>query len=317
MNNLTPEAKFLSIPLESVKEGRPLKFDIYISQDGKQILYRSKNLPFEESHRHKIEKLAGRLFIRRDDNIGYFEYVRETLKTVMESKTTAPREKLRIFYEESKGLMQNLVDSPEEHRLRQEGELVLETSLSAINDISKGIEDFLDLMSFEYLVYSHSLNVSILSTCFAKYLGLPVDVSRKVGLGGLFHDLGKSKIPREILLKPGGLTPDEWNVMKTHSELGYDIVRNQGDIPEDIQQIVRLHHEKYCGGGYPLGLSGEDIPLAVQIVTHADIFDALTTERCYKSAVNTFVALTIMKTEMTKMFREDLLVAFIKMFQKK
>ncbi|MDO4540698.1 MAG: HD domain-containing protein [Syntrophomonadaceae bacterium] len=115
------------------------------------------------------------------------------------------------------------------------------------------------------------------------------------------HDIGKIKIPDAILLKPGKLTADEFNLIKRHSCDGGDIIIQtmdgieQEDFVHHARDMARFHHEKWDGTGYPAGLSGEDIPISARVMAVADVFDALVSERCYKEAFDLDQAFTIME----------------------
>jgi HD-GYP domain-containing protein (c-di-GMP phosphodiesterase class II) len=132
----------------------------------------------------------------------------------------------------------------------------------------------------EYTV-THSLNVSILSVAFGKQLELPVDDLQMLGLGGLMHDLGKMRVPLEILNKPGKLTDEEFTVMKNHVLLGKEVLLEAGDFPRQALAVVLQHHERYNGKGYPYGLSQNKIDLFGRIAAIVDVYDALTSDRVY------------------------------------
>jgi len=112
-------------------------------------------------------------------------------------------------------------------------------------------------------------------------VGLPNDQLKALERGALLHDLGKIGISDTILHKPGKLTEDEWKIMRTHPDIGARIVER---IPflQDCMPVVRYHHERWDGTGYPLGLKGNDIPVFARIFAVADVFDALTSKRSYR-----------------------------------
>jgi putative nucleotidyltransferase with HDIG domain len=118
----------------------------------------------------------------------------------------------------------------------------------------------------------------------AKALGLGPDEIAAVNLGALFHDIGKIGIPEHILRKPSALTDEEWAEMKTHPVIGANLI---GEVPnlERIRPIVLAHHEHYDGSGYPSGLKADEIPLAAQIISVADTYEAMTSTRPYRSAL--------------------------------
>ena len=142
----------------------------------------------------------------------------------------------------------------------------------------------LRLTAHDFETYSHSVNVSIYALALGKELGLDEIEMVKLGSGALLHDLGKSNISSAIINKPGKLTLEEFEKIKQHPDMGYEILLEMGETDNVILDIVKHHHEKLDGSGYGVGLIGDLIKLEIQIVTVADIFDALTTNRSYKSA---------------------------------
>ncbi|MCW9067399.1 MAG: nitrate- and nitrite sensing domain-containing protein [Sulfurimonas sp.] len=127
------------------------------------------------------------------------------------------------------------------------------------------------------------------------------------------HDIGKIGIPDSILNKPGKLTPEEWEIMQTHAELGYDMLKSSNrDILKLAATVALTHHEKYDGGGYPKGLVGENIPLVGRITALADVFDALGSERCYKKAWELEEILEYIKLKRGTQFDPKLVDHFLK-----
>ncbi|MGH7615930.1 MAG: HD-GYP domain-containing protein, partial [Gemmatimonadaceae bacterium] len=128
-------------------------------------------------------------------------------------------------------------------------------------------------------------------------------------IGALLHDVGKIAVPSEILNKPGHLTPEERAIMETHAAAGYDMLRDI-DFPWDILPLVRGHHERWDGKGYPDRLAGENIAHSARVVCVADVFDALTTDRPYRRAFTWDEALAMMGKDTGKMFDPDLFPRF-------
>jgi putative nucleotidyltransferase with HDIG domain len=135
----------------------------------------------------------------------------------------------------------------------------------------------------------HSAAVAIYSRDIAARMGLPIDVQQQAYLCGLVHDIGKIGLPPGLLEKPGALTLEERKLMQEHSAIGERILRNVDDY-SDIARIVRHHHERVDGEGYPDGLLGEDIPLLSKIIAVADAYNAMTSDRPYRDAMPSRVA---------------------------
>jgi len=145
-------------------------------------------------------------------------------------------------------------------------------------------------------VSAHGRRVSAYASRLASQYGLSASAVETIRIGALLHDIGKIEIPRHILSKPGRLTEREWMRLCTHSEIGCDLVERMG-FGEGVCEIVLHHHERFDGSGYPYRLCGSAIAWAVRLVTVADAFDALTSDRAYRAPVSIDAARTAIARE--------------------
>ena len=156
--------------------------------------------------------------------------------------------------------------------------------MKAINDSDALAVDISVLKTSDEYTFKHSVDVATMSMIIAKKQGLSQKDIYNIGIAGLLHDMGKSKIPPEILNKPARLTEEEFAIMKQHSALGYDILKDKTEFEKVIPVAVLQHHEKMNGKGYPLGCSAEQITAYAKILSVADVYDALVAERPYKKS---------------------------------
>lgn len=174
------------------------------------------------------------------------------------------------------------------------------SQMNTIKEINEELKDTYDKLERAYMesiqtlrytveakdtyTRGHSDRVSEFSVLIGKHLGLPETDLRTLQIGGLFHDIGKIGVPDSILLKEGKLTDDEYSEIKNHPTIGAHIL-SSATIFKDIIPIVKHHHEKYDGNGYPGKLKGDDIPYFARIAAVADTFDAMTSKRTYRDAL--------------------------------
>lgn len=168
------------------------------------------------------------------------------------------------------------------------------------------------LRRFDEYSYTHCINVGVLSIILGKFLGLDKDTLRLLGLSGLFHDVGKARIPEDILNKPASLTPREMEIIKTHPLESFKIISATDGPAKDILRGAVEHHERFDGTGYPRGLSGKDIGIFGRIISIVDVYDALTSKRCYKAAMPTSKALSLMYQWRDSTFAPNSIEHFIK-----
>ncbi|MEA1834986.1 HD domain-containing protein [Methylobacterium durans] len=196
-----------------------------------------------------------------------------------------------------------------DRRLRDaEADRGTETVLAAVSEA--GIRDWLDVVwRHDAQVYQHTLSVAGYAAAFGTEIGLPEADHRRLTKAALLHDIGKSRIPASILNKPNGLSAEETALMRSHAVLGADLLRAQGDVEPEIIDVVRHHHEKLDGSGYPDGLAGAQISDLVRLVAICDIFSALTERRAYRAPLSVTEAVRIM-TNMRGQLDRTLLNAF-------
>jgi putative nucleotidyltransferase with HDIG domain len=168
------------------------------------------------------------------------------------------------------------------------------------------------LKTADEYTYMHCVTVCALMAAFARELGMTEGQCRNAAIGGLFHDLGKARVPIDILNKPGALTEAEFATMKNHPRLGTEMLQSNGFDEPIALDICLHHHEKIGGGGYPDGLDDEEISIYARMAAICDVFDAVTSARVYKRAWDPADALVRMAAWKGH-FDRELLAAFIKL----
>jgi len=203
---------------------------------------------------------------------------------------------------------------------KESGRLVIEPQ-SLYNTVGEFTEQLLhnknliynlvDLRSQDDYTFAHSVNVCTLALMTGITMGYSRDELAVLGVGALLHDLGKIKIPDEILNKPGSLTAAEFEIMKKHTVFGYELIRDAENI-DDIQAIMALqHHENYDGSGYPSGLQSDKIHEYAQVVAIADRFDAITANRVYRKAFPPHEAFEMCAASGNYFVKENIAKAFM------
>ncbi|MBI5375472.1 MAG: HD-GYP domain-containing protein [Candidatus Schekmanbacteria bacterium] len=192
----------------------------------------------------------------------------------------------------------------------------IEQSITLIVDsITQNPEPMLimtNLQTNDEYTFKHSINVAVLSILFGTHLNFSKKDLEIIGIGGLLHDCGKMKIPQEILNKPGLLSPDEFLEIKKHPDFGADFLESTGLFDRRSVLVALQHHEKYSGGGYPTGNSGDRISIFGMMVAIADVYDALTSDKPYKKSILPFEALKKLYEWKDDHFNPSLVEHFIK-----
>jgi HD-GYP domain-containing protein (c-di-GMP phosphodiesterase class II) len=170
--------------------------------------------------------------------------------------------------------------------------------------------DVFDIKTIENYDYQQPVNVTIIALIIGKCLNLTTTEMYRLGVGAFFHDIGNMLIPQEILEKSGKLTDAEYQVIKTHAFEGYRFAKDEFNLPTKSYLAILQHHERYDGGGYPTKKAGEDISIYGRIVAIADVFDALSSRRRQRNALNPAQAFKVIVEGMGTTFDPKLVKAF-------
>lgn len=180
-----------------------------------------------------------------------------------------------------------------------------------IRESESMIMETISLSTYDNYTYSHSVNVDILSVILGVALGFTDDELKKLSQAALLHDIGKTCIPIEILNKPGKLTEEEFNEVKNHPRYGYNMLRDNQEISSVTRNAILSHHENEDGSGYPRNLTKEKIHKFAKVIHIADVYDALTTKRVYKDAMNPADALEYLMANAERLFDKEMVATFM------
>lgn len=167
-----------------------------------------------------------------------------------------------------------------------------------------------NMHKYDDSTYTHCLNVALLCNVFAQWLKFDKRQTELATACGMFHDLGKLLVPRDILAKPGRLTSDEYEEIQKHPVTGYRLLKKQ-DVSIHIQNAALMHHELADGSGYPYHMKGDQIDKYAKIVTIADVYDAMTAARVYRGPLCPFRVIEIFETEGFQKYDVEYLLVFL------
>lgn len=304
----------MPIQLDSIRVDSVLDFDLFLKINNNLVLYRSADLPFTDKTRQKlIENRVDQLYITTDKVDNYQRYIENNLIKIINDPEIVPEKKAGILYDTSTHLVKDILANPTYGENIKRSKSLVENT---VGYILKGREAFLSLMkitSFDYYTYTHSVNVCTFSIALAKQMGFhDEEFLNELGVGALLHDVGKSKVSERILNKQSALNSIEFEIMKKHPKWGVDILKETDDIPQASYYPIIQHHERGDRSGYPNNLNLNEMHIYSKIVAIADSFDAMTTERVYQSAMDTYPALQIMFS-LKGMYDEELMKAFVEL----
>nr|WP_300004945.1 HD-GYP domain-containing protein [Tissierella sp.] len=265
------------IPIEYAKEGDILGRTLY-NNLGNMLL--NEDVILSASSINKLKSL-GCLSIYIKDR-----YTEETIEEIIKPETMS---RIHSIQKNLKNIIIdfNYTNKIDSKKLNENVKDINEIINEIVSDVifNKNIlENLISISTYDDYTMNHSLNVMMLSTVIARDKNFTMKEIKKLAIGCIFHDIGKTFIPIEIINKPGKLTNVEFEIVKTHCEKGYEFLKNYTDLHMSSINIALNHHEREDGSGYPRNLPGEEIPLFSKIASICDVFDALISDRPYRRA---------------------------------
>ncbi len=226
-------------------------------------------------------------------------YVEGVLTELPPSSHIADEKKVQLLRSNAISVMQDILNSPTPENIERGTKTVTGFVYVLMKD-PRAYGMLLSLSSHDHYTLQHSVGVSTNAIILAHKLGIQDERALiEVGVGALIHDIGKTKVPTEIINKKGPLDEAEWAIMKQHSRFGYELIKDNPNVGMRAKLAVLQHHEEPAGTGYPLGLKSEQIDLYAKIVTLADIYNALTTDRSYSTAKPPFEAFKLIRDKLS------------------
>ncbi len=309
--------QYIPVQVASLRVDSVIGFDLYFRPGPEQplVLYAERHIPFtHEKHARLKESRVSILYLDARQEDHYQRYLERNLPQILADPTIPVAEKAGILYSSAQGVVKDVLENPDNPLAFERSKEIVTDTVQFIFSQETAFHDFVRATSYDYYMYTHSVNVCVFGLALAIRAGFQnQDLLRDFGNGLLLHDVGKSRIDARILNAPGKLTTEQWIQLKQHPIIGEDIVTRMSDVGDTAKDVVRHHHEKLDGTGYPDRLRGSEMTPWARIAFIVDVFDAMTTNRSFQKATTTFDALRLMRFELGSAIDQDFFRLFVAM----
>ncbi|MGE3262814.1 MAG: HD-GYP domain-containing protein [Bacteriovoracia bacterium] len=298
---LSPENKepFVGLRIHLIRPDSIPSVTFFVKRGKRYRIFREQRENFSA---FEIQALldAGidRIFLSRQDSPIVRQYL-ETFLSASNSQTTIPVEaQVGLMRSAAVRMTEELFQDPSPENIRK-GMKAVSGFVNLLVRDPKAFYHLIRLSSHDPYTYQHSVGVGLCAIAIGKRMKLSADGDlADLGISGLLHDIGKTKVKPAIINKPGPLDKAEWEEMRQHASWGYEIIKDNRDLSQRAKLGILHHHEEHAGGGYPHGLTENQISVFAKIITIADIFNALTTDRTYSKAKTPFEAFKLIQSAM-------------------
>jgi len=307
--------QFFEVRLQSVASDQPLSFDLFLSVNGKPILFRKQNDVLTSDRLESLLAHGGQKFLILEEQRQLYL---DSLKALIHNPDASIEIKSKYIKESAFLHVHDLFEKPSVADNVEGARLMVSEMVDFVSEDVSAVANLMQLSKHDYYTYNHCVDVAVYCIALAKHLyGENKDKLIQAGLSGFLHDIGKRQVDTQIINKSTKLTQEEWAEMKRHPEYGELILRDVDNVPTDSKRAVYEHHENHDGTGYPNRKKGHELCELTKLVTIADVFDALTTKRSYHEAISPQDALDMMFGMQPGKFDPEVFEVFNKKFDKK
>ncbi|MEE9258353.1 MAG: HD domain-containing phosphohydrolase, partial [Nitrospinaceae bacterium] len=249
------EEEFRPVDIEFLAQGGGEPFDIYIKSDSLGSVSFVKFASTRPKHQEKVLRLLEEgdadleLFIQEEDLFKYYQCATKSLLALVNNPKIPHKEKTQKIYDVSKGVMKEFFDFHASGKILESSEEVMGMMEECMSSAEGGFGSIAQIANKDYYTHTHSVNVGLYCMTYGIKSGMNKDEARQLGLGGMLHDVGKSKVPESIINKSGKLTDEEFTTMKAHSPDGAELLSGMKCYTNNVVRMAREHHENFGGGG--------------------------------------------------------------------
>jgi HD-GYP domain-containing protein (c-di-GMP phosphodiesterase class II) len=307
-------AQYFEIRIASVTAEVPLAFDLFLYVAGRVVLFRRRGDVLTTDRMKLLHQHGGETFLVPNDQRDLY---RKSLINIVHDPDSSSEMKGKFLKESAFLHINDLFTKKDVAHVVPEAQSLVEEMVTFVTADMEAVSSLMRLSRHDYYTYNHCVDVAVYSIVLARRIfGEDKDMLLAAGLGGLLHDIGKREIDWNVINKKGALTPTEWEEIKRHPTSGRECLEHVNCVPDLSRLVVYQHHENFDGTGYPQGLKEDQISNLARIVTIADVFDALTTDRSYHKAITPKEAMNSMFGMQPGKFDPTIFRSFNKNFSK-
>ncbi|GLI40037.1 HD domain-containing protein [Geobacter hydrogenophilus] len=292
---------------------------LFVRNSGNYILYKNHDRKFTEADQHRLARTNTQfLYVRSGDMDVVTEYLEQNLDTLLARDDIDSGAKGTILYQTAANYVTDVFDEPGKTADIIRCRNLIRHLMKYVAGHEDALKALQAITSQNYYIFTHSVQVAaLMMLVHDRLFNLNQDEMTDVGVGSLLHDVGLVFLSGNLLDTPEALTAIEYHKVKQHAQKGYEHLSAAGTLGEVSLTIVRHHHEKYDGSGYPAGLKGDDIPRSAQLAALCDTYCAMTTNRPKHTALPGKEALRIMEDEVGSSFSPEMFERFAAVVERK